>query len=106
MGILRRLEATSLATIAVLALGISILDLSGALDGLDWLKARIPVLTLLASAAIISHLAIRGWTNTNDIEKAMISVVRSLDAQRCRSSGAGPPTGDTTRREYRVRECP
>lgn len=41
------LETPTVVLAALIALGVSILDLLGLLDGVGWLHTRIPVLTLL-----------------------------------------------------------
>ncbi|MFF0487576.1 hypothetical protein ACFYTQ_01000 [Nocardia sp. NPDC004068] len=65
----KKLESGTLAVLAGLALAISALDLSGALDGASWLKGRVPVLTLLAVGVIITHIAVVSWNSGKEMEK-------------------------------------
>jgi hypothetical protein len=56
MSIAKRIETVTIVAVACIAIIVSILDLAGALDGVDWLRNRIPVLTLLVVGAVAAYL--------------------------------------------------
>ena len=52
MSIGKRLETITITAVVLIAVGISVADLTGALDEVGWLKNRIPVITLLVVGAM------------------------------------------------------
>ncbi len=56
MPIAKRIDAITIAVIACVAIVVSILDLTGALDGVSWLRNRVPILTLLVVGALAAYL--------------------------------------------------
>jgi len=74
----RILETLALGVVAALALFVSILDLAGALDGVDWLKNRVAVLTLLAVGAVLTHLTIIHWTSQRELDDALKAATEEI----------------------------
>lgn len=71
MNLVKRIESASLGVVALIALLIAGLDLAGALDGVNWLKSRIPLLTLLVAAAAVGHLAVAQLHRDTDLKSAV-----------------------------------
>lgn len=77
MAFARKIETVTVATVTLVALVISLLDLAGLLDGIGWLRNRIPVLTLLAVGALAAYLV----TEQSLTERRQSSVVQSAVGQ-------------------------
>ncbi len=91
MLIARRIETITVATVTLVAIAISLLDLAGLLDGIVWLRTRIPVLALLAIGALAAHLVIeQSLTERNQsnlVSEAVNQAMASLMLHRVEQSG-------------------
>lgn len=74
----RRLETATIVAVAAVALLVSLMDLLGALDHVDWLKERIPVLTLLVSGVAVGYLVVGQITAARDLDTALSSAMQVL----------------------------
>jgi len=80
MWIAKRLDTVTLAVVASIAIIISILDLTGALDGIGWFKARIPILTLLVVGAIAAYTIAEKISASRNEEEILQSVMHETIA--------------------------
>ena len=78
--IAKRFEAATLAVVAGVAILISILDLAGTLDGISWLKDRIPILTLLIIGVMAAYVVAERTSAVRDEKEALQSVIHETIA--------------------------
>ncbi len=67
----RKIETYTAATLAALALLISILDMVGAFERVSWLRENVSKFTLLAVGAILLHLVITDWSAPRELRDAL-----------------------------------
>jgi hypothetical protein len=80
MSIAKRIETATIATIACAAIIISILDLTGALDGVAWLRNRVPVLTLLVVGAFAGYLIAERSLAARDLTSTLQAAIQQAVA--------------------------
>jgi hypothetical protein len=76
MSFARRLPTVTVIAVAGIAAIISILDLTGALDQVSWLKDRVPVLTLLVVGAVSAYLISEQSTASRTQEHMLDSAIK------------------------------
>jgi hypothetical protein len=76
MSIGKRLETITITAVVLIAVGISVADLTGALDGVGWLKNRIPVITLLVVGAMSAYLIEEQYSASRNQAGVLTSAVQ------------------------------
>jgi hypothetical protein len=86
--LLRRLELVTMAVMACVTVGIAIADMVGVLDDVPWLRARIPVITLLALGAFAAYLLTEQFSQNreqkNYIDAAILKALQSVSGVEVR----------------------
>lgn len=81
MSIGKRLETITISAVVLIAVGISVADLIGALDGVGWLRTRIPVITLLVVGAMSAYLIEEQYSASRNQAGVLTSAVQqAIDA--------------------------
>lgn len=72
------MEGLTLAVAAAVALVVATLDLTGVLDQVEWVRGRVPVLTLLVAGAACGHLAVRHVVFRRELDGALDEAVQRI----------------------------
>jgi hypothetical protein len=80
MSIFKKPETITIVVVACFAVLISIADMVGALDGVGWLRSRIPVLTLLVVGALAGYLIVERATAIRAQEDILQNMVKKTIA--------------------------
>jgi hypothetical protein len=80
MSLVKRLQTIIAATVAIVAVIISVLDLTGAFDSVSWLKSRVPVLTLLVVSAVAAYLISEQFAASRTQADVLSSVMQKVES--------------------------
>lgn len=88
MLLLKRLEVVTMTVVACAAVGITVADMVGALDNVPWLRARIPVITLLALGAFAGYLISEQFAQALEqemyVDAAILKAMRTVSGVEVR----------------------
>jgi hypothetical protein len=76
MSVAKRMQDVTIVMVSAVAVVTSTLDLSGALDGVGWLRNRVPVLTLLVLGVVAAYAVVARSEAVGDQTEIMRSAIQ------------------------------